>query len=132
MNWEQLDRFYDIANGLDVAVRLRHLTNWIVHSFVFLAEVESDHAGSDRLSAFWCNSDRTRGSEVIRVAWPDYRRAVQLVVDDNVVSAIMLRDGQGSYRQLLSAALITTEQQDAFRQRHASFIDEVARSRPAT
>jgi hypothetical protein len=63
MNWEQLDRFYDIDNGLKAAVRLRHLTNWIVHSFVFLPEVESDHAGSDRLSAFWCNSDRTRGCE---------------------------------------------------------------------
>ncbi len=39
-------------------VPLRHLTNWIIHSYVFVPEVRSDHAGSSTLTDFYCNSNR--------------------------------------------------------------------------
>ncbi len=93
MNWEQLDRFYDLSAGAPERVRLRDLTNWIIHSYVFVPEVRSDHAGSSTLTGFYCNSDRLRADRLLRVAWPDFRTAMQAVAHDDIVDMVTVRDG---------------------------------------
>jgi hypothetical protein len=45
MNWEKIERFYDLDDAHVRSVPLRDLVNWLIHSFTFLIDVRSDQAG---------------------------------------------------------------------------------------
>jgi hypothetical protein len=62
MNWEKIERFYDLDHAHMRSVPLRDWVNWLIHSFTFLIDVQSDHAGGLVPTGFWCNSDLTRRS----------------------------------------------------------------------
>jgi hypothetical protein len=113
-NWENLDRFYDLDKGHARDVQMRQLVNWIIHSFAFIVEVRSDHASGHVPVAFWCNSDRTRVKEILRVPWVEYKRLLTAVQEDDVVEMQTLRDGKGGHRQLRSNAPLTPQQRENF------------------
>jgi hypothetical protein len=128
-SWDQLDRFYDMALSERQRVPLRHLVNWIIHSYVFIPEVRSDHAGSEIVTGFFCNSDRLRGERLVRVSWLDFRRVLRAVAEDEVIQMVTVRDGRGREVQLRSSEPIKAGDVAAFYDRHAEFVDEV-RDRP--
>jgi hypothetical protein len=103
MNWEKIDRFYDLDHPQSASVALRELVNWLIHSFTFLIDVRSDHAGGLVPTGFWCNSDRTRRRELVRVGWKDYKELLGRVVHDDVVEISFHQDGLGGYQELRSA-----------------------------
>jgi hypothetical protein len=128
LNWEEITEFYDIEQGKAEEVPIRHLMNWIIHSYVFLVEVRSDHAGSSSLSAFYCNSDRLRSNRVIRVPWDSFRDVLNRVAADDVISTFMLRDGRGGEVQLRSAVPITDHIRSTFLRKHAKAVAEIGRN----
>lgn len=130
-NWKQLERFYDLRAGREESVPMRHLLNWVIHSFVFVVEERSDLAGGSVPAGFWCNSDRSRTREVVRVGWKDYRGMLDQVIADDVVSMMTLRDGHGRHVQVRSSEHLDEEQSRAFYDKHPDFIAEIL-ARPAT
>ena len=128
-NWDQLERFYNLDAGREQSVPMRLLINWVIHSFAFLVEVRSDLAGGSVPAGFWCNSDRSRAREVVRVGWKEYRRMLDRVIADDVVSMETLRDGYGWLVQLRSSEHLNEVQRKAFYDKHADFIAEI-RARP--
>jgi hypothetical protein len=103
MNWEKIETFYDLDHAHVRSVPLRDLVNWLIHSFTFLIEVRSDHAGGSVPTGFWCNSDRTRRRELVRVGWTDYKELLRRVIHDDVVEISFHRDGHGGYVERRSA-----------------------------
>jgi hypothetical protein len=103
MNWEKIERFYDVDHPDVQSVPLRQLVNWLIHSFTFLIDVRSDHAGGLVPAGFWCNSDRTRRHELVRVGWTDYKELLRRVIHDDVVEMSFERDGKGNYQERRSA-----------------------------
>jgi hypothetical protein len=124
LNWDDLPRFYDMNNPRGETVALRHLVNWVIHSFVFIPEARSDHAGSSTLTGFYCNSDRTRGRQVIRVDWVDYHDALSAVARDQVIELRTIRNGRGKEIQLRSNKHLTAEEVQIFYAEHEAFIAE--------
>ena len=124
MKWDRIDKFYELDSGVAGAAPLRYLVNWIIHSFVFLAELRSDLAGGQVIDGFYVNSDRTRRQDLVRVSWSNYRRALDGVVNDDVVESIRLRNGRGDEVELRSAVYLSPADQEAFRLRHKDFIAE--------
>lgn len=129
-NWEQLERFYDLHAGREESVPMRHLLNWVIHSFVFLVEERSDLAGGRVPAGFWCNSDRSKARDVVRVGWRQYRGMLDRVIADDVVSIVTLRDGHGGHVQVRSSELMDEEQRRVFNDTHRDFIAEI-QARPA-
>ena len=117
-NWEQLERFYDLHAGREESVPMRHLLNWVIHSFVFLVEERSDLAGGRVPAGFWCNSDRSKARDVVRVGWRQYRGMLDRVIADDVVSIVTLRDGHGGHVQVRSSELMDEEQRRVFNDTH--------------
>jgi hypothetical protein len=103
MNWEKIDRFYDLDHPQMRSVPLRQLVNWLVHSFTFLIEVRSDHTGGLVPTGFWCNSDRTRRRELVHVGWSEYKELVRRVSIEDVIAWGFSRDGFGGYQERRSA-----------------------------
>jgi hypothetical protein len=114
MNWEKIERFYDLDHAQVRSVPLRQLVNWLIHSFTFLIDVRSDHAGGLVPTGFWCNSDRTRRSrktpgggilpgELVRVGWTDYKELLRRAIHDDVLEISFHRDGHGGYVERRSA-----------------------------
>ena len=56
MNWDKIDKHYDLEHPITITKPLTWVANLIIHSFVFLPEF--DEGG--RLDAILFNSDRTR------------------------------------------------------------------------
>jgi hypothetical protein len=103
MNWEKIDDFYDLDHAEMRSVPLRELINWLIHSFTLLIDVRSAHAGGLIPTGFWCNSDRTRRRELVRVGWTDYQELLRRVIQDDVVEWSFERDGFGRYKERRSA-----------------------------
>lgn len=125
MNWERLDQHYDLAAGRSERVPMRHLVNWIIHSFVFIPEVRSDHAGSELITGFYCNSDRLRNDRVVRVSWESFRGLLDGVARDDVIDVVTVRDGRGREAQLRSSLPIGPAEKAAFYSRHEDFVREI-------
>ncbi len=53
ITWEKIDRYYDLDSKQTTEVRFRDLLNWIIHTYVFVEHVESDHAGGVRTIGFY-------------------------------------------------------------------------------
>jgi hypothetical protein len=103
MNWEKIDDFYDLDHAEMRSVPLRELVNWLIHSFTLRIDARSDHAGGLIPTGFWCNSDRTRRRELVRIDWTDYKELLRRVIHDDVVEWSFERDGFGTYKERRSA-----------------------------
>jgi hypothetical protein len=123
-NWDRIHQFYDLDSPRPDRVPVRHLINWIIHSFVFLHEVRSDLAGGAVLEAFYVNSDRTRKKDLLRVGWANYRVLIDEIVRDDVVAIRTYRSPNGDEVQLRSRTPFTAQDMLEFERRHDSFIRE--------
>lgn len=123
-NWDRIHQFYDLDSPRPDRVPVRHLINWIIHSFAFLHEVRSDLAGGAVLEAFYVNSDRTRKKDLLRVGWADYRVLIDEIVSDHVVAIKTYRSPNGDEVQLRSRAPFTAQDMLEFERRHDPFIRE--------
>jgi hypothetical protein len=63
------DRHYDFTAATSVSLRLRELCSVLVHSFVFMPEMEED---GRTLSGLLFNSDGTKDSVLYRVPWAPF------------------------------------------------------------
>lgn len=124
-NWDELDRFYDMSLSERQRVPLRHLVSWITHSYMFIPEVRSDHADSEIVTGFFCNSDRLRGERLVRVCWLDFCRVLRAVAEDDVIDIVTVRDCRGREVQLRISEPITAEDRAAFYDLHADFVHGV-------
>lgn len=124
-NFENVAEFYDVDAGRKQTIELRHLVNWIIHSHVFVPEIDSDHAGSTTIDGFYVNSDKKRGKEIAKISWAEFRRIINAVSHDDVVSQFWFRDGLGQGIRLRSSKEISREEVDAFKLKHKSFIEEL-------
>ncbi len=124
ITWEKIDRYYDLDSKQTTEVRFRDLLNWIIHTYVFVEHVESDHAGGVRTIGFYCNSDRTRGRELLYVFWNAYKRALWRVANDDVVEICQIRDALGNEAILRSAVPLTPEARAEWHSRHQETMEE--------
>ena len=123
-NWDRIHEFYDLDSPRRNDVPVRHLINWIIHSFVFLLEVRSDLAGGQVFEAFYVNSDRTRKSDLLRIHWAEYRGLIDEVAADHIVEMITFRNVRGDEVQLRSRSHLSLAEREDFEHRHAIFIRE--------
>lgn len=106
MNWERVDRFYDLDRPSLGRVPLRRLVNLLIHSYVFgiTRNVGLDEYSSrpSPMTDFLVNSDQSR-KELFRIGWHDYRIAAHRIVEDDVIALTTHRDGHGGETALRSA-----------------------------
>jgi hypothetical protein len=122
MNWERIERLYDLTKEQAKRVRLRDLLNWIIHTYVWVERAETDHAGGAYFTGFYCNSDRTRGLELLYVPWSAYKRALWAVACDDVVSVLHARDSLGNEVVLRSAVNITPQMSNEWYEKYRETI----------
>jgi len=72
----------------------------------------------------YCNSDRTRGRELLYVFWNAYKRALWRVANDDVVEICQIRDALGNEAILRSAVPLTPEARAEWHSRHQETMEE--------
>jgi hypothetical protein len=83
-----MDREYDLSKPESSQLSFYDLASEIMHSYVFVPEVDDQGC----FVSFYINSYRERDDRVLSVRLDQYRKAVKLVVADDVVSAHVWKD----------------------------------------
>ena len=86
LNWDRIDRLYDLENGNPATIGLLPLCHRFVHSYVFVPELGEDGG----LRGFFIASDRQRGESICFIDVDTVISLFELVGNDY--------PAQGSYK----------------------------------
>lgn len=92
MNWDKIDRLYDLSHCAKASVSLREFCNQIVHSFVFLPCFDGDSGG---LSGIFVSSDREKERRLLHFNLCEIVSVFRRVAEDDLVALHMTRDAVG-------------------------------------
>lgn len=92
MNWDKIDEYYDLSSGIEKTLRLRDFCNQVIHSFVFVLEID------DGLKGFYVTSDRDKSSRLLYFGIDEVIDALERVVEDDIVSLVMERGTNGEMK----------------------------------
>jgi hypothetical protein len=81
MNADKIDRFYSLGRPESRTVDPLWIVNQLIHSFVYMPEAEDGPP-----LGLYFNSDNSRHESLFHIAWEEFVRLIQGVVDDGVVS----------------------------------------------
>lgn len=93
MNWHKLDELYDFSESKRRQVCLYDLCNYFIHSYVFVAKVDSSGFHS-----ILFNTDRERTECLLEIDAQRLQKVFELIGSDQVNSAIMLRGADGEWQ----------------------------------
>lgn len=93
MNWFKLERVYDLDASTPVDASLRDWCNQVVHSFVFVADVDATG-----LTGFFIASDRAKDKRLLHFTVDAVVDAMRRVANDVVAQAHWQRDEAGVAR----------------------------------
>lgn len=82
MNADKIERFYALDRPESQTVDPLWIANQLIHSFVFIPEVEVE--GGPPVG-FLFNSDRSRTDSLFHIDWSEFERLVRVVSIDDVV-----------------------------------------------
>jgi hypothetical protein len=78
LNWDKLERHFDLESGVDKILTARVVCNQIIHSFIFT--LYSEHgAGVD---GFFVASDRAKDIEIYYLAIPTFAALMRRFASD--------------------------------------------------
>jgi hypothetical protein len=81
LNWDTIEKFYDLSQSTQRSIDTLWLCSQLVHSFVFLPEVDDDGTPT----ALYFNSDRSRSEWLFRIGWREFGRMIELVATDDIL-----------------------------------------------
>lgn len=88
MSRHKIDKLYDLEHPVTADISVREFCDQLIHSFVFETEL-SDDGG---LSGIYFSSDNLKRTELIYVRLIEIIDVIERVAEDDVVSAMWLRD----------------------------------------
>lgn len=92
MNWDKIDKLYDLSRCAKASVSLRGFCNQIVHSFIFLPCFDGDSGG---LSGIFVASDREKERRLLYFNVDEIVTVFRQVAEDDIVALHMTRDAVG-------------------------------------
>ena len=82
MNWDHIDRFYDLEDPSSERLLPRELCNLLIHSFVFLTGLTEDMR---RYKFILFNSDRTKNKALYIMDLDTYFKFIERAIEDDIV-----------------------------------------------
>ena len=92
-NWDALDRLYDLDSSATLDVKLGHWCNQLIHSFVFVLELDAS-----RVAGFFVASDHEKDSRLLHFSLDVVVDAIRRVANDEIVALSWGRDAAGIMR----------------------------------
>jgi hypothetical protein len=92
LNWHRIEAFYDLSKPEVRSIPLKAFTNQIIHSFIFIPEVQTDDG---QLSGFLVSSDFDRKKCLYQFEFEDILQIIEAVATDDIVQALWERDANG-------------------------------------
>jgi hypothetical protein len=89
MNWDQLDRHFDLDTRREKQLSVRELCNQFIHSYVFMPVFGRSPA---RLTALLFASDRDRKKVLYELDFNRFMELLRRIADDNPDNARNIRD----------------------------------------
>ena len=90
MNWHKIDELYDLGSKQSETKTLRVLCNFIVHSYVFMPELNDE----GQLANFYVTSDKDRNKKLYSVSIEQVIKIFELVGDDYPSNTEMVRNSK--------------------------------------
>ncbi len=92
MNWNKIDKLYDLSSNGETNTSLREFCNQVIHSFVFLLCFDEKNGG---LSGLFVASDREKERRLLYFNIDLVIEAIARVAEDDIVTAHLAREAIG-------------------------------------
>jgi len=100
MNWHKLDELYDLSESTQKPMSLNDLCNSIVHSYVFVANVEQG------LNSILFNTDREKNTCLLELDAKRLQSVFERIANDDVNSMEMIRGADGEWKVIKASRTV--------------------------
>lgn len=88
MNWDKIEKFYDLTKAASCNMSARHLCDLIIHSYVFIERLNDSRS----VEGFYITSDKKRTQALWFVSLDTLTSLIERTAQDDPATAVMMRN----------------------------------------